>query len=315
MKSVVIESGSLVLRDRETPTPGAGDVLIRVHVAGLNAADLLQFRGLYEPPPEWPKDAPGIELAGEVIEIGAGVSPELLNKRVCAIVGGGGQATHCVVPAEHLTFIPEHISYDEAGCFAEAFITAFDALVRQGQMKAGDRVLISGASGGVGTSAIQIASSLGAHVIAVTRTPEHHELLKQLGASETINIEHVVSIERVNVVLELVGAAHLNLAQHVLSPFARVVVIGVGGGGSNAELNLLNFMTSRASLTGSTLRARSREEKAEIIAHVNEVLLPLWQNGKIKVIINKTFDFEEAQNAYNFFAERGKLGKVALRIS
>jgi len=315
MKSVVIDSGSLVLSERDTPTPGPGDVLIRVHAAGLNAADLMQRLGFYPAPPGWPQDIPGLELAGEVIELGEGVSPSLLNKRVCAIVGGGGQSTHCIVPAEHLTVVPDAISYNEAGGFAEAFTTAFDALVRQGLLTSGDRVLISGASGGVGTAAIQIASALGAHVIAVTRTPEHHELLKQLGANETIIIEQVASIERVNVVLELVGAAHLNAAQHVLAPSARIVVIGVGGSGSTAELNLLNFMSTRATLTGSTLRARSREEKAEVIAHVNKVLVPLWQSGKLKVLINKSFEIEEVQNAYDFFAERGKLGKVILSIA
>ena len=211
--------------------------------------------------------------------------------------------------------MPDAISYNEAGGFAEAFTTAFDALVRQGHLTSGDRVLISGASGGVGTAAIQIASALGAHVIAVTRTPEHHELLKQLGANETIIIEQVASIDRVNVVLELVGAAHLNAAQHILAPSARIVVIGVGGGGSTAELNLLNFMSTRATLTGSTLRARSREEKAEVITHVNKILLPLWQSGKLKVLINKSFEIEEVENAYNFFAERGKLGKVILSIA
>ncbi len=315
MKSVVIDSGSLVLSERDTPTPGPGDVLIRVHAAGLNAADQMQRLGFYPAPPGWPQDIPGLELAGEVIELGEGVSPSLLNKRVCAIVGGGGQSTHCIVPAEHLTLVPDAISYNEAGGFAEAFTTAFDALVRQGHLTSGDRVLISGASGGVGTAAIQIASALGAHVIAVTRTPEHHELLKQLGANETIIIEQVASIDRVNVVLELVGAAHLNAAQHILAPSARIVVIGVGGGGSTAELNLLNFMSTRATLTGSTLRARSREEKAEVVAHVNKVLLPLWQSGKLKVLINKSFEIEEVQNAYDFFAERGKLGKVILSIA
>jgi NADPH:quinone reductase-like Zn-dependent oxidoreductase len=275
----------------------------------------MQRLGFYPAPPGWPQDIPGLELAGEVIELGEGVSPSLLNKRVCAIVGGGGQSTHCIVPAEHLTLVPDAISYNEAGGFAEAFTTAFDALVRQGHLTSGDRVLISGASGGVGTAAIQIASALGAHVIAVTRTPEHHELLKQLGANETIIIEQVASIDRVNVVLELVGAAHLNAAQHVLAPSARIVVIGVGGGGSTAELNLLNFMSTRATLTGSTLRARSREEKAEVITHVNKILLPLWQSGKLKVLINKSFEIEEVENAYNFFAERGKLGKVILSIA
>jgi len=188
MKSVVIDNGSLVLKDSDTPTPGAGDVLIAVHAAGLNAADLMQRLGFYPAPAGWPQDIPGLELAGEVVAIGKGVEKSLLHKRVCAIVGGGAQSTHCVVPAEHLTIIPEHVSYEEAGGFAEAFTTAFDALVLQGKMVANERVLISGASGGVGTAAIQIAHALGAHVVAVTRTDEHHEQLKKLGASQTIMI-------------------------------------------------------------------------------------------------------------------------------
>jgi hypothetical protein len=315
MKSVVIDNGSLTLSDRDTPAPGAGDVLIAVRAAGLNAADLMQRLGLYPAPAGWPQDIPGLELAGEVIAVGESVDHSLLNKRVCAVVGGGAQSSHCVVPAEHLTLIPDNVSYEEAGGFAEAFITAFDALVRQGKMIANDRVLISGASGGVGTAAVQIAHALGAHVIAVTRTNEHHEQLKKLGASQTITIEEVTSIERVNVILELVGAAHLNAAQQVLAPHARIVVIGVGGGGSTAELNLLNFMSSRATLTGSTLRARSREEKTELIDHVNSILLPLWESGQLKVHVSKTYALEEVEAAYNFFSERGKFGKVMLRIS
>ncbi|MBW4077846.1 MAG: zinc-binding dehydrogenase, partial [Acidobacteria bacterium] len=170
-------------------------------------------------------------------------------------------------------------------------------------------VLISGANGGVGTAAIQIARAIGAHVIAVTRTSQHHEQLQSLGADETVTLDEVPSLERVDVVLELVGAAHLARAQEVLAPNARVVVIGVSGG-SAVNLDLLRIMSLRASLTGSTLRARSRQEKTDVIQRVNEWLVPRWADGELHVPLATTFDLDHIRDAYEYFAEPGKLGKV-----
>ncbi len=299
--------------DRPNPKSGATGVVVTVHSFGLNAADLLQRKGLYPAPAGWPADVPGMELAGVVTSVGSDVHEPLLGRRVCALVGGGAQATQCAVPWEHLIFVPDHITWEEAGGFAEAFTTAFDALVLQARMKPGERVLISGAAGGVGTAAVQIAHVLGAHAIAVTRTKEHHEKLQQLGASETVLSEDLASLEPVDVVLELVGAANLSTAQRVLAPFARVVVIGVGAG-ATAELDLLNVMQKRATITGSTLRSRSREEKAAVIAQVNERLVPLWNEGRLKVPSAGRFNFEDINRAYNFFAKPGKFGKVIVSI-
>lgn len=314
MKAVVIRDKHLEVVERDTPTPGHHDVVVAVHAAGVNAADLLQREGFYPAPAGWPADIPGLEMAGVVSAVGDEVHEALLGRRVCAIVGGGAQATHCVVPAEHLMFIPDHVGWNEAGGFAEAFTTAFDALVLQGALAPDRRVLISGASGGVGSAAIQIARALGAHVTAVTRTDEHHHALKALGANDTITLEQVSSIERVDVVLELVGAAHLALAQHVLAPFARVVVIGIAGGGSRVEIDLRLIMGTRTTLTGSTLRSRSREEKATVIARANETLIPLWTTGEIHVPLTQSFDLNDAPAAYEFFARPGKFGKVVLRV-
>ena len=214
----------------------------------------MQRDGHYPAPEGWPVDVPGMELAGVVSAVGERVHEPLLGRRVCAIVGGGAQATHCLVPSEHLLFVPDHVSWDQAGGFPEAFTTAHDALVTQAHLEAGERVLISGATGGVGIAAVQIAHALGAHVIAVTRTEEHHERLRECGADETVTLENVATVDRVDVVLELVGAAHLGVAQNLLSPFARVVVIGISGGGSRVEIDLRSFMGTRSTLTGSTLR-------------------------------------------------------------
>jgi NADPH:quinone reductase-like Zn-dependent oxidoreductase len=254
-----------------------------------------------------------MELAGVVSSVGSDVHEPLVGRRVCALVGGGAQATLCAVPYEHLIFVPDHVTWEEAGGFAEAFTTAFDALVLQGDLKAGERVLVSGAAGGVGTAAVQIAHVLGAHVIAVTRTKEHHERLRELGADETVVSDDVVNLEAVDVVLELLGAASFEQAQHVIAPYGRVVVIGVGGG-SKVEVDLMNIMKKRAILTGSTLRSRSRAEKATVIAKVNETLVPLWDEGRLHVPIAGRFNFEDVNRAYNFFAKPGKFGKVVVSI-
>ena len=289
------------------------DVVVAVHSAGLNAADLLQRRGFYPAPPGWPEDVPGMEMAGVVSAVGDRVNEPLLGRRVCAIVGGGAQATFCRVPSEHLIFIPDHIGWDQAGGFAEAFITAHDALVTQGRLTSGERVLISGAAGGVGVAAVQVAHALGAHVIAATRNSAHHERLCDLGADETLTVDQVSEVTAVDVVLELVGAANLSLAQHVLNDFARVVVIGVGGGG-RVDLDLLSMMRTRATWTGSTLRSRSRDEKAAAIAEVNQTLVPRWTTGEISVPVDATFSLEDVALAYDHFGHSGKFGKVVLRV-
>ncbi|MUH58094.1 MAG: zinc-binding dehydrogenase, partial [Actinobacteria bacterium] len=261
MRAVKINNNELEIVSQETPQPGPDDVVIEVRAAGLNAADLLQRRGFYPAPPGWPSDIPGLECAGVVHAVGLNVTSVSLGDRVAAIVGGGGQATHCVVPAEHLIAVPSSITDTEAGGFAEAFTTAFDALVLNAHIAPNERVLISGAAGGVGLAAIQIARAFGAIAVAVTRDDRHHDALRDLGASECVTIDQVGTIADVDVILELVGAAHLAVAQTKLRPFGRVVVIGVGSGG-RVEVDLLGLMSRRASLTGSTLRARSREEKA-----------------------------------------------------
>ncbi len=314
MRCVVILDGNLEVQEREIPEPGPNDVIVAVRGAGINAADLVQREGHYPAPEGWPVDVPGIELAGVVSAVGERVHEPLLGRRVCAIVGGGAQATHCLVPSEHLLFVPDHVSWDQAGGFPEAFTTAHDALVTQAHLAAGERVLISGATGGVGVAGVQIAHALGAHVIAVTRTSEHHERLRECGAEQTVTLDQVAEVARVDVVLELVGAAHLSVAQGLLNPFARVVVIGVSGGGSRVEVDLRSFMRTRASLTGSTMRSRSRTEKGEVADRVSQTLIPRWRTGEVHVPIAQSFALEEVADAYEYFATPGKFGKVVLRV-
>ncbi|MGB8196065.1 MAG: zinc-binding dehydrogenase [Acidimicrobiales bacterium] len=314
MRCVVINDGKLAIQERETPNPGPLDVVVAVRGAGINAADLMQRDGHYPAPEGWPVDIPGMELAGVVSAVGERVHEPLLGRRVCAIVGGGAQATHALVPSEHLLFVPDHVSWDQAGGFPEAFTTAHDALVTQAQLRAGERVVISGSTGGVGIAAVQIAHALGAHVIAVTRTTEHQQRLRECGADETVTLDTVASVGRVDVVLELVGAAHLGVAQSLLNQYARVVVIGISGGGSRVEIDLRSFMGTRSTLTGSTLRSRSRKEKGEVADRVSQTLIPRWRTGEIFVPVAQTFALDDVAQAYDHFAQPGKFGKVVLRV-
>jgi len=311
--ALTIKERHLAIVERPTPEAGPGDVVVEVRAAGLNAADLLQRDGFYSAPGGAPPDIPGLELAGVVVATGQDVDDALLGRRVCALVGGGAQATHCVVPSEHLLFVPDRVGFDEAGGFPEAFATAHDALASQARVRGGERTLISGAAGGVGVAAVQVARLLGADVIAVTRTGEHHGALRALGAIETVTINEVEDVRSVDVVLELLGAAHLSRAQHILNPRARIVVIGVGSGG-RVELDLLKVMATRATLTGSTMRGRSRTEKAEVTRLVAENLVPRWADGALEVPIARVFDLADADAAYQYFATPGKLGKIVLRV-
>lgn len=313
MWTLTINDGALEMLERDTPAPGPFDVVVAVRAAGVNAADLMQRQGFYPAPAGSPPDVPGMELAGVVTAVGERVIEPLLERRVAAIVGGGAQATHCVVASEHLLFLPEHVSWEEAGGFPEAFTTAYDALVSQGHLAPGERVLVSGATGGVGVAGVQIAHALGAQVIAVTRTDQYHAQLRALGADETATLDEVGSLEGVDVVLELLGAAHLSAAQRILNPFARVVVIGVGAG-SRVEIDLLNVMRTRSTITGSTLRSRSREEKAHVARLIGDTLIPRWTKGELTVPIAKVFDLRDGEAAYEYFGAPGKFGKVVLRV-
>ena len=315
MLATVIDRGALRLEERPDPTPEPAHVVVANEFAGVNAADLLQRRGVYPAPPGWPADVPGMELAGRVLEVGPGVDATLRGRRVCAIVGGGAQATRTLVPAAHLIEVPDTVSLAAAGGFAEAFVTAYDAIVLQGHLAAGERLLVSGASGGVGTAAVQTGRLLGAHVTAVTRAGAHRSELLALGAHEVVALEDVATLEPVDVVLELVGAAHLSLALGRLADFARVVVIGVAGGGSRVDLDLLGVMRTRATLTGSTLRSRTHDEKADVIARARDALLEPWRRGEITVPISRTFALADVLDAYAYFAEPGKFGKVLLAVA
>ena len=311
MQAVVIRAGELGLVERPDPTPGDTELLVAVRGAGVNGADLAQRSGAYPAPPGWPIDIPGLELAGEVVRVGRRVRAFSVGDRVMALVGGGGQATLAAVDESHALPVPEGLSWPAAGGFPEAYATAFDALFSQGRLALGERVLVTGASGGVGTAAVQLAAAAGAHVVAAVRDPALREAVAGLGADEVIGPDEITARGPYDLILELVGAPLLGVALPCLAIGGRAVVIGVGAG-ARLEVDLHDLMRSRAELRGATLRARSRAEKAAVMGALGTSVLALLAAGRLEVPVCETFPLSAAARAYERFAAPGKLGKIVL---
>lgn len=314
MRAATIVGGEVVVRQRHDPAPGAGEVLVRVRAAGLNAADLLQRAGRYPAPPGAPADVPGLELAGEVAVLGPGATRFSVGDRVMAVVAGGAQAELCAVHERLAMPIPAATAWEEAGGFPEAFTTAHDAVFTQCGLTIGERLLVSGAAGGVGTAAVQLAVAAGATVTASVRNDAMRPLVAALGATVTVVApDKAAGTGPYDVVLELVGAPNLALDLAELAVGARVAVIGVGGG-SRSEIDLRWLMERRAVLRGSTLRARPLEAKADAARRMEAHVLPLLARGAVTVPVAATFPLDEVAQAYERFEAGGKFGKVVLVI-
>jgi NADPH:quinone reductase len=309
--AVVIRDGRLQWGEREDPVPGDTELLVAVRAAGLNGADVVQRAGHYPAPPGWPQDVPGMEMAGEVVAVGRQVTLFSPGDRVMAVVGGGAQATLARVDESHALGVPVGLPWPEAGGFPEVFSTAHDALFTQAGLRMGERVLVSGAAGGVGTAGVQLAARAGATVVATVRDADRRPDVAALGAAAVIAPGEEPDAGPYDVVLELVGAPSLAATLPALATGARVVVIGVGAG-AKTELDLFTLMARRARIGGSTLRARSRREKADVAAAVRAHVVPLLAAGRVRVPVCDTFPMAEAEAAYARFTEGAKLGKVVL---
>ncbi|MGO9884215.1 MAG: zinc-binding dehydrogenase [Solirubrobacteraceae bacterium] len=310
MQAVTIKDKQLFVREHPDPVAGAGEVLVRVRAAGLNGADMHQLRGGYPAPPGSPPDIPGLELAGEVAARGPGAIRFEEGERVMGIVGGGGQAELAVVHERVLMRVPERLSLTQAGGTPEVFTTAHDAIFTQAGLRAGERLLVHGGAGGVGTAAIQLGHAAGARVTATVRNPELRAEVASLGA-EVIAPEGFAEHGPFDVVLELVGAPNLMDNLNALEIGGRIAVIGMGAGASG-EINLGLLMMKRGRIYGSTLRARPLEEKALTARAVERSVLPLLASGAVKVPVAATFPLQDAVAAYERFQAGGKLGKIVL---
>jgi putative PIG3 family NAD(P)H quinone oxidoreductase len=312
VRAATIRDQQVVIEEHPDPVPGSGEVLVRIHAAGLNGADMMQRRGLYPAPPGSPQDIPGMELAGVVDALGPGAERFAVGDRVMAIVGGGAQAQLATVHERQLMPVPKALDWPAAGGLPEVFTTAYDAIFTQAELRPGERLLVHGGAGGVGTAAIQLACASGARASATVRNEALREGVAALGA-EVIAPDGFSEHGPFDVILELVGAPNLAENLQALATGGRIAVIGVGAG-VKGELNLLALMGKRARIHGSTLRARPLEEKALAARALEREVLPLFESGALRVPVAETFSLEDAAAAYERFAAGGKLGKIVLTI-
>jgi NADPH2:quinone reductase len=310
MLAATIREGAVEVEEHPDPEPGSGELLVRVRAAGLNGADMLQRKGAYPAPPGSPQDIPGMELAGEVAAVGPGATRFKEGDRVMAIVGGGAQAELATVHERAAMPVPDALEWPAAGGFPEVFTTAHDAVFTQAGLRAGERLLVHGAAGGVGTAAVQLGRAAGARVTATVRNADLRADVEGLGAT-AIAPDGFEEHGPFDVILELVGAPNMPGNLRALEMGGRIAVIGVGAG-PKADLNLLALMGKRARISGSTLRARPLEQKAMAARLVERHVLPLVEAGALSVPVAATFPLDRVEEAYDRFAAGGKLGKIVI---
>jgi NADPH2:quinone reductase len=316
--------GPDVLRpvSRPMPLPGAGEVLIKVEAAGVNRPDVMQRMGQY-PPPAGASDIPGLEVAGTVAAVGLGMHRANVGDTVCALVTGGGYATYCVAPEPQCLPAPRGFSMVEAAALPETCFTVWTNLFERGNLRAGETVLIHGGTSGIGTTAIQLAKALGAHqIFATAGSRDKCHACERLGASRGIDYKHedfvkvvkeATANRGVDVILDMVGGDYIQRNINALALDGRIVNIAFLRG-SQAEINLLPLMLKRGTLTGSTLRARTVEQKGAIAAPLRRVVWPLLEQGKVKPQIYRTFPLAAAAEAHRLMETSTHIGKIVLTV-
>jgi len=323
MRTIEITGGAgpaEALRPGERPDPQAapGQIRIRVKAAGVNRPDLFQRLGFYPAPPG-ASDVLGLEVAGEVDQVGEGVIRWKIGDRVCALLGGGGYAEFAVVDARHALPIPEGLDFVQAAVLPETVFTVFTNVFEGGGLKAGETLLIHGATSGIGVTAIQMARAAGARVIATSRGPGKTAAAKALGADISLDAKTddlaaaLAEAGGVDVVLDMVGADYAALNLKALKPFGRWVVIATLSG-AKAEINLSELMMKRIVLTGSTLRSRLADEKARLAAAVEATVWPWVVSGAVRPPVEATFPLEQADQAHLRLEAGHHIGKVVLTV-
>ncbi|MEE8273118.1 MAG: NAD(P)H-quinone oxidoreductase [Alphaproteobacteria bacterium] len=313
--------GPEVLRpvERPRPEPGHGEVLVRVAAAGVNRPDVLQRKGGYPPPPGAP-DIPGLEIAGTVAALGAGVSEWKEGDALCALVAGGGYAEYCTAPAAQCLPVPAGFDMVKAAALPETFFTVWTNVFQRARLAGGERFLVHGGSSGIGTTAIQIAVARGSRVFATAGSAEKCAACERLGAERAINyrdedfvavVKELTQGEGVDVILDMVGGEYIARDIAALRPEGRLVLIAFLGG-SKAELDFLPLMLKRITVTGSTLRPRSIEEKGAIAAELRAEVWPLLDAGTIAPVIDSTYPLADAAEAHRRMDSGAHIGKIVL---
>jgi NADPH2:quinone reductase len=311
----------LVAVERPRPAIGAEDVLIKVAAAGVNRPDVMQRQGRYTPPPGAP-DIPGLEVAGEIAEVGASVRDWHVGDRVCALVTGGGYAEYCAAPAPQCLPIPRGMDLAHAGAVPETTFTVWTNVFERGRLVRGESILIHGGSSGIGTTAIQLARAFGARVFATAGTAEKCAACEELGAERAFNYrdEDFVAAARlategrgVDLILDMVGGDYLQRNIETLAIEGRLVQIGQLSG-PKSQINTTPVLQRRLTITGSTLRPRSVAQKAAIARAVHEHVWPLFESGAVKVLIHATFPLADAADAHRVMESSVHTGKLVLVI-
>jgi NADPH:quinone reductase len=304
----------------DPPKPDGNDVIVRVHAAGVNRADLIQLRGHYPPPPGYSPNIPGLEFAGEVVDAGKQgvVRP---GARVFGITADEAQAEFIKIDHRLLAHIPDRLNYTEAAAVPEAFITAYDAVFSQADLKGEETLLIHAVGSGVGLAALQIAKHWGHHVIGTSRTAEKLERCNDLGLDEGIVVgtppafagRVMASGRGADVVLDLVGGAYLQENLKALASQGCLMLVGLTSG-AKAEFDLSLALSKRLRLIGTVLRARSLDEKASVTRAFETDVVPMLASGSVKPNVDRVFDIEDARSAYEYLGSNESFGKVVLEI-
>lgn len=305
--------GVLELTEAPRPTPGRGDLLVRVRAAGVNRADLLQRRGEYPAPPGAPPDIPGLEFAGAVERADAG--DWRAGDRVMGLLGGGGYAEYVTVDARHVVPVPDAWTFEEAAAVPEAFLTAHDAL-RQADLQSGERLLVHAVGSGVGTALLHLGRAFGATVAGTSRTPAKLERARELGLAIAVHVrdafEPTPELERwADVIAELVGGPYLAGDLRALAPRGRIVLIGLTGG-RTARVDLRAILAKRARIIGTVLRSRSADEKADVVRAFREQAWPHFAAGAVRPVLDRIFPMADAAAAHRYVEENRNFGAVVL---
>lgn len=316
MRALILPS--LAIGERPDPVPRPGEIVVRVRAAGLNRADLIQRAGKYPAPPGWPADVPGLEYAGDVAALGEGVTYWAVGDRVMGLVGGGGQAECVVVRQEEALAIPEGMTFSDAAAVPEVFLTAWDALVRQGRARAGERVLFHAVGGGVGTAAVQLAKLLGLVLIGTSRTPDKLQRCREMGMDVGIDAsdgDWAAKVgDPVQVIIDTLGAEAFAANLALLDTRGRLVVLGTMTGGMAGEIDLGRVLRQRLTIVGTAMRSRGPAERAELIERFTAEILPHFASGVLRPVVERTFPMEDAAAAYEMLASNEAFGKIVLTI-
>ncbi|WP_138422588.1 NAD(P)H-quinone oxidoreductase [Maritimibacter alexandrii] len=303
---------------RPVPAPGHGEILIKLAYAGVNRPDALQRAGMYAPPPT-ASDLPGLEGSGTVAAIGPGVTDWAVGDEVCALLPGGGYAEYVTTPAAHALPIPKGMALKEAACLPETYYTVWSNVFMRGGLKAGERFLVHGGSSGIGTTAIQLASTLGARVFTTAGSDDKCKVCTDLGAEVAINykdadfVEVMAEAGGANLILDMVGGSYIARNIKALADEGRMVHIAFLTG-PKAEINFAQIMARRLTITGSTLRPQSDAAKAAIAAELREHVWPLLDAGRVKPIMDSTYPLDEAAKAHAHMESSTHIGKIVLEV-